>query len=73
MKAAAAVFIAAAAFALLATRGTVQFGSRPPSEPTIVLRAGPAATVAPTRGPGTAVRRHVEQVRIDRYGGSGRP
>jgi hypothetical protein len=58
---------------LLATRGTVQFGSRPPSEPAIVLRVGSAATVVPTRGPGTAVRRRVEQVRIDRYSGSGRP
>lgn len=73
MRAAAAVFIAAAAFALLAARGTVRIGSRPPAEPAIVLHAGPVATVAPKRGPGTAVRRRVERIRIARYSGGARP
>ena len=73
MRAGAVVFVAAAAFAWLAARGTVHIGSRPPTEPAIVLRAG-AKTAAPVprHALGVAVRRRVEHVWIGRYTGDGR-
>jgi hypothetical protein len=76
MRAAAVVFVVAAAFAWLAVRGTLHLGSRPPSESAIPVRtysSGAADRSMPKDDRKVGVRRRVEQVRIERYRGAGRP
>ena len=69
MRIAAALFVAAAAFAWLAARGVVRLGSTGSAPPAIVLRGAAFDASVPGRGGRLAVPRKVERAPLRSFHG----